>query len=184
MEKPLIILDRDGVINVDSPNYIKCPEEWIPIKGSLEAISKLNQAGYSIVIATNQAGISRGIFTFEDLHAIHSKMIDTLTQYGGNIDAIFFCPHKPSDSCDCRKPKPGLIYEIQNRFKVNLSRVKLIGDSHRDILAANKAGATPVLVSTGNGKKTIEEHKNGTLELPPDTKTFLNLFEAVKNILK
>ena len=90
MEKPLIILDRDGVINFDSPNYIKRPKEWIPIKGSLEAIAKLNQAGFSVVIATNQAGISKGIFTFENLHAIHSKMIDTLTQYGGNIDAIFF----------------------------------------------------------------------------------------------
>ena len=184
MEKPLIILDRDGVINVDSPNYIKCPKEWIPIKGSLEAIAKLNQAGFSVVIATNQAGISRGIFAFEDLHAIHSKMIDTLTQYGGIIDAIFFCPHKPEDSCECRKPKPGLIYEIQKRFKINPSSVKLIGDSYRDLMAANKAGVTPWLVSTGNGKKTIEEVRKGTQKLPPDTKIFLDLSEAVKNILK
>ena len=184
MKKPLIILDRDGVINIDSPNYIKCPKEWIPIKGSLEAIAKLNQAGFSVVVATNQAGISRGIFTFEDLHAIHSKMIDTLTQYGGNIDAIFFCPHNPIDLCECRKPRPGMINEIQVRFKVNLTDVKLIGDSHRDLLAADKAGATPWLVKTGNGQKTIEAHENGTQILPPNTEIFLDLSEAVKTILK
>lgn len=184
MVKPLIILDRDGVVNIDSPNYIKSPKEWTPIKGSLEAIAKLNQAGFSVVIATNQAGISRGIFTFENLHAIHSKMIDSLTQYGGNIDAIFFCPHNPDDSCECRKPKPGLIYEIRDRFKVNLSHVKFIGDSYRDLLAAKKAGAIPWLVRTGNGNKTIEEHKKGANQLPSNTEIFLDLSDAVKNILK
>jgi D-glycero-D-manno-heptose 1,7-bisphosphate phosphatase len=183
MERPLIILDRDGVINVDSPNYVKTPKEWIPINGSSQAIARLSHAGFSVVIATNQAGISRGLFTFEDLHAIHSKMIDTLSQYGGVINAIFFCPHKPEDLCKCRKPEPGLIFEIQSRFKTDLKNVKFIGDSHRDILAANKSGATPWLVRTGNGEKTIKNHKKGIVKLPFNTKIFLDLSDAVKNIL-
>jgi D-glycero-D-manno-heptose 1,7-bisphosphate phosphatase len=183
MEKPLIILDRDGVINVDSPNYIKTPKEWMPIKGSSEAIAKLSHAGYSIVVATNQAGISRGLFTFEDLHAIHAKMIDTLSQYGGTIDAIFFCPHKPEDLCKCRKPQPGLFYEIQKRFKTDLKNVKLIGDSHRDLVAASQAGALPWLVSTGNGKKTIEDDRKGLKKIPEQTQIFIDLSDAVKNIL-
>ena len=111
-------------------------------------------------------------------------MIDSLTQYGGNIDAIFFCPHNPDDSCECRKPKPGLIYEIRDRFKVNLSHVKFIGDSYRDLLAAKKAGAIPWLVRTGNGNKTIEEHKKGANQLPSNTEIFLDLSDAVKNILR
>ncbi len=184
MEKPLIILDRDGVINIDSPDYIKTPKEWIPIKGSSEAIAKLTHAGFSVVVATNQAGISKGLFTFQDLHAIHSKMIDTLSQYGGTIDAIFFCPHSPEDLCNCRKPQPGLLYEIQKRFKKDLKDVIFIGDSHRDLIAASDAGASPWLVQTGNGRKTIEDNEKEILKIPPQTKIFIDLSDAVKNILR
>ena len=183
MEKRLIILDRDGVINHDSLKYIKTPNEWVPIKGSSHAIAKLTRAGYSVVVATNQAGISRGLFTYEDLHAIHSKMINSLSQYGGVIEGIFFCPHKPKDFCNCRKPEPGMLYEIQNRFKVDLKNVKLIGDSHRDLVAADKAGAIPWLVRTGNGEKTIEEHKKGIKKLPLQTSVFIDLADAVDSLL-
>ncbi len=183
MKKSLIILDRDGVINIDSPEYIKKPEEWLPIEGSYQAIAKLCHAGFSVVIATNQAGINRRLFSFEYLHAIHSKMIDALSQYGGTIDAIFICPHKPDDYCKCRKPKPGLFLEIQSRFQIDLKNVKVIGDSHRDLVAANVAGAIPCLVRTGNGGKTIDEHKKGIKKFPLQTKIYKDLSDAVEKIL-
>ncbi|OQW93685.1 MAG: D-glycero-beta-D-manno-heptose-1,7-bisphosphate 7-phosphatase, partial [Beggiatoa sp. IS2] len=116
----LIILDRDGVINHDSDEYIKSPEEWKPIAGSLEAIARLNQAGYRVVIATNQSGLTRGLFTLDDLHEIHSKMLKQLADAGGAIEAIFFCPHSQKDNCSCRKPRPGLFYDIANRLGISL----------------------------------------------------------------
>tara|TARA_B100000214_G_scaffold366440_1_gene335401 strand:- start:138 stop:701 length:564 start_codon:yes stop_codon:yes gene_type:complete len=183
MDKRLIILDRDGVINHDSPEYIKNPTEWLPIDGSPQAISKLNNAGYLVVIATNQAGLSRGIFSFEDLHSIHSKMLNTLSQYGGTIDAIFFCPHSPNDQCKCRKPEPGMLIEIKNRFRVDLKNVRFIGDSKRDLLAAEKSGAIPCLVKTGNGLKTINENAKNLKKIPKNTKIFENLEDAVEKIL-
>ncbi len=182
MKRSLVILDRDGVINHDSPNYIKTPKEWIAIEGSAQAIAKLNRAGYLVVIATNQAGISRGLFTFEDLHAIHSKMLNTLAQYGGMIDAIFFCPHKPEDHCSCRKPNSGMLDEIKNRFNSDLKNVKFIGDSYSDLIAAQKAGATPWLVLTGNGLKTFEENKKGFKKIPVQTMVFKNLALAVEKL--
>ncbi len=153
----LIILDRDGVINEDSDDYIKSPEEWEPIPGSLEAISRLNHGGYRVIVATNQSGLGRGLFTVEDLHRIHAMMGMQLDGLGGNIDAIFFCPHRPKDNCDCRKPKPGLLLEIAARLRIPLTGVPAVGDSRRDLEAALAAGANPILVRTGKGVRTLLE---------------------------
>lgn len=151
----LIILDRDGVINEDSDDYIKRPEEWIPIAGSLDAIARLNHAGYAVAIASNQSGIARGYFSMESLAAMSVKMSDMLAQYGGRIDAMVFCPHGPKDGCDCRKPKPGMLIEIGNRFRTSLGNVLFVGDNINDIKAAQAAGVKPVLVRTGKGKQTV-----------------------------
>lgn len=152
----LIILDRDGVINEDSDNYIKSVDEFIPIPGSLEAIAKLNHAGYSVMIATNQSGIARGMFAIATLNAMHNKLRRELGAFGGRIDGIFFCPHGPDDHCQCRKPQPGLFYEIAERTGQSLLGVPSVGDSLRDLQAAATAGASPVLVKTGKGMQTLQ----------------------------
>ncbi len=149
----LIVLDRDGVINHDSDAYIKSPEEWLPIEGSLEAISRLNHSGYTVVVASNQSGLARGYFDIETLSAMHKKMDDMLSKIGGRVDAIFYCPHGPDDGCDCRKPKPGMLLEIGQRFNVSLKDVIFIGDSVADINAASNANAKAILVRTGKGLK-------------------------------
>ena len=150
----LIILDRDGVINYDSDDYIKSPEEWSPIPGSLEAIARLTRAGYRIVVATNQSGVGRGLYDLETLQRINDKMNHAVAAEGGAIEAIFFCPHTPEDHCDCRKPKPGLLRDIAASLQVDLKGVPAIGDSLRDIQAAQAVGARPILVRTGKGEKT------------------------------
>lgn len=149
-----IILDRDGVINFDSADYIKSPEEWHPIPGSLEAIADLNKAGYKVFVATNQSGIGRGYFDLATLEAIHSKMQTELQKYGGEIQDIFYCPHLPTDDCQCRKPKPGLLLQIAQQYNIELSSVCFIGDSMKDLQAAKAAGCKGVLVRTGNGAAT------------------------------
>ena len=158
----LIILDRDGVINEDRDDYVKSVDEWIPLPGSLEAIALLNQAGYQIAIATNQSGLSRGYFTINDLHAMHNKMDKLLKPLGGHIDSIFFCPHMDSHGCDCRKPLPGLMKEIALRYKRSesntpLQGVPIVGDSLRDLQAGIALGASPHLVLTGKGQKTLDK---------------------------
>lgn len=173
----LIILDRDGVINRDSDLYIKSPEEWIPLPGSLEAIARLNQWGYRVVVSTNQSGIGRGLFGMDTLNAIHDKMIKAASHVGGSIDAIFFCPHTNVDNCDCRKPKPGMFKEIAARYNVDLAGVPAVGDSLRDLLAAASVGAQPLLVLTGKGKKTRLDPA-----LPKDTQVFADLAAAVKQL--
>lgn len=175
----LIILDRDGVINQDSDNFIKSPDEWIPIPGSLEAIAKLNQADYRVVVATNQSGIARGLFNILMLNAIHQKMLTAAQRVGANIEAVFFCPHAADDNCDCRKPKPGMMVEIARRFDTNLKGVPAIGDSLRDLQAAFISGCTPYLVLTGKGEKT--QAKGG---LPPGTTVHTNLAAVVDHILE
>jgi len=151
----LIILDRDGVINEDSDEYIKSPDEWIPVPGSLEAIARLNRADYRVVVATNQSGLARGYFDLDTLSQIHEKMYRMLANHGGRIDAVFFCPHGPDDSCVCRKPQPGLLKEIASRLRVSLDGVPAVGDSMRDIEAARAVGAKPILVRTGKGERTL-----------------------------
>ena len=145
----LIILDRDGVINEDSDDYIKSPDEWIPIAGSLEALGKLSQNGFKVIIITNQSGIGRKIFSIEMLNAIHKKMSINLAQYGGVIDGIFFCPCAPEENCNCRKPKSGLYNEVSDRLQISLENVFCVGDEITDIQAAQNARAKPILVKTG-----------------------------------
>jgi len=150
----LIILDRDGVINHDSADYIKSPEEWIPIQHSLEAISRLNQAGFLVVVASNQSGLARGLFSIADLNAIHHKMHESLARLGGHLDGIFYCPHGPDDNCNCRKPRPGLFLQIADRLGIDITGAYVIGDSLRDLEAALSVDAHPILVLTGNGRET------------------------------
>jgi D-glycero-D-manno-heptose 1,7-bisphosphate phosphatase len=170
----LVILDRDGVINYGSDVFIKTPDEWKPIPGSLEAIAHLTQAGYRVVVATNQSGIGRGLLDMGALNAINDKMCKAVIQAGGRIDAMFFCPHANTDNCNCRKPATGMFDEIADRFGVELNGVPAIGDSMRDLQAAAAVGATPVLVLTGKGKKTKAEGG-----LPENTMIFSNLSAAV-----
>jgi len=174
----LVILDRDGVINEDSVNFIKTPNEWIPIQDSLESIALLNQSGFKVVIATNQSGISRGLFDVSILNLIHEKMFKLLSQQGGHIDAIFFCPHRAEESCECRKPKPGMLKEIAHRFGIDLKKVPGIGDSLRDLEAFDAVGAQPILVKTGKGEETLA--KGG---LPKNTWICENLAEATQRII-
>jgi D-glycero-D-manno-heptose 1,7-bisphosphate phosphatase len=166
----LVILDRDGTINHDSDAYIKSPAEFRPIAGSLEAIARLTQAGYRIVVATNQSGIARGLFDTATLISIHDLLQRSAAQVGGRIDAFFFCPHAADSSCDCRKPRPGMLREIARRFNVSLADVYMVGDAQRDLEAAAAAGAKPVLVLTGKGEQTQAEGK-----LPPRTEVFPDL---------
>ncbi len=175
----LAILDRDGVINHDSDSYIKGPDEWRPIAGSLEAIARLNHAGYHVVLATNQSGVGRGLFEVSTLNAIHDKMHRALGQIGGRIDAIFFCPHAQEADCNCRKPRAGLLEEIARRFNVDLKGVPAIGDSLRDLQAFVAVGAAPILVLTGKGGKTREEGG-----LPDGTQIFADLADAVRSIAR
>lgn len=153
----LLILDRDGVINQDSDAFIKSPDEWIPIPGSLEAIARLNRAGYRIAVASNQSGIARGYFDLQTLEAIHEKMALQLAALGGRIEVLLFCPHGPQDHCDCRKPLPGLFTQIGGIMRRDLHGVYAVGDSARDLQAAQSAGATPVLVKTGKGEGTLAQ---------------------------
>jgi len=173
----LIVLDRDGVINHDSPSYIKSPEEWRPIPGSPNAIARLHQAGFHVAVATNQSGIGRGLFDMAALNAIHTKMHQVLAQAGARIDAIFFCPHAADDNCQCRKPKTGMYEDMARRLNTSLAGIPMVGDSIRDIQAAAAVHASPLLVLTGNGKKT---QRAGNL--PPDTRVFADLAAAVDAI--
>ena len=173
----LLILDRDGVINKDSDQYIKSPEEWRPLPGSLEAIALLTQAGYRIVVATNQSGIGRGLFDMATLNAIHNKMHRAVNQAGGRIEAVFFCPDTDASKSPCRKPNPGMFHAIAERFNTPLMSVPAVGDALRDLQAAADVGARPMLVLTGKGKKT--QAGGG---LPDGTQIFADL-PAVAQVL-
>lgn len=173
-----IILDRDGVINQDSDAYIKSPEEWIPVEGSLEAIELLNRHDYHVVVATNQSGLARGLYDEPTLFQIHAKMQQMVAAKGGRISAIFYCPHGPDDGCDCRKPEPGLLRQFAERANVSLEGIPFIGDTLRDIQAAQAVGANPVLVKTGKGERTLQD--NPDLKVP----VFKNLLEAAKEIIR
>lgn len=173
----LVILDRDGVINYDSAQFIKSPQEWKPLPGSLEAIARLTQWGFRVIVATNQSGVGRGLFDMSTLNAIHDRMIKEVSQAGGRIDAIFFCPHAADSPCACRKPKPGLLLEIAARYNADLRGVPVIGDSLRDLQAAAAAQAQPVLVLTGKGEKTRD-----CPDLPEGTLIFPNLAAVAEHI--
>jgi D-glycero-D-manno-heptose 1,7-bisphosphate phosphatase len=174
----LVILDRDGVINFDSAHYIKSPAEWKALPGSLEAIARLTQAGYKVVVASNQSGIGRGLFDMDTLNAIHDKMHRSVQALGGRIDAIFYCPHTADSNCGCRKPMPGMFLRIGSCFNTDLSKAFAVGDSLRDLQAAFASGAKPLLVLTGKGELTQAEG-----ELPEGTLVFADLAAAVNHIL-
>ncbi|MGZ8158024.1 MAG: D-glycero-beta-D-manno-heptose 1,7-bisphosphate 7-phosphatase [Methylobacter sp.] len=175
-ENRYVLLDRDGVINHDSDGFIKSPEEWLPIEGSLEAIALLNEHDYKVVVITNQSGLTRGLFDAATLEKIHAKMQRMTEEKGGKIDAIYFCPHGPDDGCNCRKPKPGLLEQFAADNHVSLSGMTVIGDSLRDLQAAQAVGASPILVKTGKGQETL--HKNPNLNIP----VFENLYDAARHI--
>jgi len=174
----LVILDRDGVINEDSDEFIKSPEEWHPVPGSLEAIAQLNRAGYRVVVVSNQSGIGRGLFGEETLGRIHNKMAHALDDVGGYVEAIFYCPHRPEDHCACRKPEPGLLKELASRLDVDLTDVPIIGDSLRDLQAAAAVDAKAILVRTGKGETTLEEIR-GKAQVP----VYRDLADAVAALL-
>jgi len=174
----LVILDRDGVINYDSKQFIKSPAEWRPIPGSIEAIARLCQAGFHVVVATNQSGIGRGLFDMDTLNAIHQKMYRALQSAGGRIDAIFYCPHPVDAGCHCRKPATGMFERIAGCFNVSLVGVPAVGDSLRDLQAAAAVGAQPFLVLTGKGTET-----KATGGLPEGTRIFPDLATATDYLL-
>lgn len=173
----LIILDRDGVINYDSDQFIKSPDEWRAIPGSLEAIARLNQWGWRVVVASNQSGVGRGLFGMDTLNAINDKMVKSLAQVGGRLDAIFFCPHAADSTCECRKPKPGLFLQIAERFNVDLAGVPCVGDSLRDLQAGVAVGCQPYLVLTGKGLKTRDDPA-----LPEQTLVYADLASVVADL--
>jgi len=176
----LVILDRDGVINHDSDAYIKTPEEWQPVDGSLEAIAELCKDGYKIAVATNQSGIARHLFDEYVLARIHEKMRMLAEEAGGTIDAIFYCPHGPDEGCRCRKPGVGLLEEIAREFEVSLQGVPYVGDSSKDLVAAKKVGCSPFLVLTGKGQQTLAAADESLLS---GVTVVADLREAARNIL-
>lgn len=180
--KKYIILDRDGVINQDSPHFIKSPEEWIPIPGSLEAIAGLNAAGFKVLVATNQSGLGRGLFSQAAFEQIQNKFMMLLKTVGGEIEKCYICPHLPTDNCACRKPKPGLLHQIAKDYAIDFTKTPIycIGDSLRDLEAAQAASCIPILVATGNGTKT---QANLAHELQK-TPFYLDLAHAVNAILE
>ena len=179
----LIILDRDGVINYDSDDYVKSPQEWIPLPGSLEAIARLKQNGFTVAVVTNQSGISRGFYDESTLQAMHDKMRHLLADLGADVDLVLHCPHGPDDSCDCRKPLPGMFTEVARHFGLPLpfDNVYAVGDTWRDLQAAKTTGANPVLVKTGKGERTLKAHA-AELDLW-QTPVFENLADFVDYLL-
>ncbi len=173
----IVLLDRDGVINEDSDDYIKSPLEWEPIPGSLEAIGLLAQRGFGVVVITNQSGVARGLFSLDVLGQIHAKMQRAIEAHGGRLEGIYYCPHGPEDFCGCRKPKPGMFNQAAKDLGLNLAGIPAVGDSYRDLEAARSAGASPMLVQTGKGMRTLARYPD------PNAPVFSNLYEAVQHIL-
>ena len=180
----LIILDRDGTINEDRDDYVKSPDEWVPIPGALEAIARLNHAGWHTVVATNQSGLARGLFDTSALNAVHIKMNQALAKVGGRIDAVFFCPHGPSEGCRCRKPLPGMFETIAERYGVELSDVPLVGDSLRDLEAGMAVGCQPHLVRTGKGARLDEEQLEQILDRVPGTQVHADLAAFAEHLIQ
>jgi D-glycero-D-manno-heptose 1,7-bisphosphate phosphatase len=177
---PFVILDRDGVINEDSPEYIKSPEEWIPVDGSLDAIAALTRAGVDVYIATNQAGVARGKLTLTSLKSIHKKMLDQIRAAGGDIREIACCLHHPNDACECRKPRPGMLLDLAQHHNLVLPEGYFVGDSEKDMAAAHAAGCQGVLVLTGNGQATLEanpDHQPVFRDLAAFTQHLLTIFD-------
>ena len=171
----LVILGRDGILNHFREDHVKAPEEWQPIKGALEAVARLNHAGWHAVIATNQSGIGRGMIDMAAVNAVHAHMNQMLMRHGGRVDAVFFCPHAPEDQCDCRKPLPGLMHEIGQRYGVALAKVPMVCDTLRDLLAAQAAGCEPHLVLSGRAEGLDDDQVRALLEQVPGARVHADL---------
>lgn len=180
----LIILDRDGTINEDRDDFVKSPDEWVPLPGALEAIARLNQAGWHTVIATNQSGLGRGLFDVAALNAMHLKMNHMLARVGGRVSAVFFCPHAPEDQCLCRKPLPGLYEQIGERYGVPLKDVPVVGDSLRDLQAAAAVGAAPHFVRTGKGALMTDAQLAQLLQQVPGTQVHADLAAFAEHLIE
>ncbi len=179
----LVILDRDGTINEDRDDFVKSTDEWVPVPGALEAIARLNHAGWHTVIATNQSGLARGLFDMAALNAIHMRMNRELAAFGGRIDAVFFCPHGPDDGCTCRKPLPGLFTMIGERYGLELRQTHAVGDSLRDLQAAAAAGCVPHLVRTGKGAALDDAAVAGIVNAVPGTRWHADLAAFAQDLL-
>lgn len=177
----LCILDRDGTINEDSAEFVKTPSEWQPLPGALEAIAKLNHAGWHVVVASNQSGLGRGLFDVASLNAMHAKMHTMLAAVGGRIDAVFYCPHAPEDACNCRKPAPGLFEQIAERYGLDLSGMPTAGDSVRDLVAGAAVGCKTHLVLTG--KAEIYRHRALPEDLPANTQVHQTLMDFANHLV-
>jgi len=175
---PLVVLDRDGVINEDSDDFIKSPDEWRPIPGSLEAIALLHRAGVRVAVVTNQSGIGRGLYTEQTLAAIHRRMVAAVEAVGGRLAGVYYCPHHPDDGCDCRKPKTALLRRLERELALPVAGAPFIGDRPTDVAAARAVGARPILVRTGVGELTLREIGAGTAEV------YADLHAAVRAILR
>lgn len=180
----LVILGRDGILNLFREDHVKSPEEWEPVPGALEAVARLNHAGWHTVVATNQSGIGRGMIDMASINAIHACMAKELMACGGRFDAVFFCPHTPEDDCDCRKPRPGLIKDIGRRYGVDLRQVPLVGDTVRDLLAAQAAGCEPHLVRTGRAAHLSDEQLAAILAQVPGTEVHADLAAFTERLLR
>ncbi len=180
---PLVILGRDGVLNEFREGHVTAPEEWVPVPGALEAVARLHQANYHVVVATNQSGIGRGMIDMAAVNAVHARMHEMLQAQGGRVDAVFFCPHTPEDDCDCRKPKPGMLLDIGRRYGVDLTAVPVVGDTLRDLQAARDAGCEPHLVLTGRARGLAGEPLQQLLEQAPGARVHEDLNAFVDFLL-
>jgi D-glycero-D-manno-heptose 1,7-bisphosphate phosphatase len=180
----LVILDRDGTINEDRDDFVKSADEWQPLPGALDAIARLNQAGWHTVVATNQSGLGRGLFDMATLNAMHSKMNQMVVRHGGRIDAVFFCPHAPTETCVCRKPLPGLYELIGKRFNMEMDAIRVVGDSLRDIQAAHAAGCEAHLVRTGKSASLSDEQIADLLAQVPGAQVHANLSAFAEHMLQ
>jgi D-glycero-D-manno-heptose 1,7-bisphosphate phosphatase len=180
----LIILGRDGILNEFREDHIKAPEEWVAVPGALEAVSRLNHAGWHVVVATNQSGIGRGMIDMAAVNAVHAHMMRSLQGFGGRIDAVFFCPHTPEDGCDCRKPLPGMVLDIGRRYGVDLREVPMVGDTLRDLQAAQAAGCEPHLVRSGRAAELGADEVAGLIAQVPGTFVHQDLGELATHLLE
>jgi D-glycero-D-manno-heptose 1,7-bisphosphate phosphatase len=180
---PLVILGRDGILNEFREGHVTAPEEWVPVPGALEAVARLNHAGWHVVVATNQSGIGRGMIDMSAVNAVHARMHQKLQIQGGRIDAVFFCPHTPEDQCDCRKPKPGLLQDIGRRYGIALQNVPVVGDTLRDLQAAIAAGCEPHLVLSGRASGLGGEALQQLLDQAPGAQVHANLGAFVDFLL-
>lgn len=185
MQAPkLVILGRDGILNQFRDDHVKDPAEWLPVPGALEAVARLNHAGWHAVVATNQAGIGRGMIDMASLNAVHAHMMKLLAQHGGRIDAVFFCPHTPQEHCDCRKPLPGMMNQIAQRYGVDLADVPMVCDNERDLLAARSAGCPPHLVRSGRVGKLDDAQVAQWCAQVPQTRVHDDLAAFAEALLK